>query len=121
MTSAKANFGSVRSLLEHIAHLLPTQGPIDVFIHHNTLHAFEHLPFEQAVEQAAKVYGAEAYLPEQRYLEEHGQGRITERDLDAVLSEVFEDNQALPGFSLREVVKRFLVIAPPVEGFQEVK
>jgi uncharacterized protein YbcC (UPF0753/DUF2309 family) len=92
-----------------------------VFIHHNTLHAFEHLPFEQAVEQAAKVYGAEAYLPEQRYLEEHGQGRITERDLDAVLSEVFEDNQALPGFSLREVVKRFLVIAPPVEGFQEVK
>ena len=56
---------------------MPSQGPIDVFIHHNTLHSFEDMPFEDAVETAADVYGARPYLTERRYQEEYRRGRIT--------------------------------------------
>ena len=67
------------------AHLLPRQGPIGVFIHHNTLHAFEHLPFEEAVKQAAQLFGAEPYMSEASYRAELARGRIQLVDVDAVL------------------------------------
>ncbi len=121
MNYSYANKQDIHALLESVAHLLPTQGPIDVFIHHNTLHAFEHLSFEDAVKEAARVYGAEAFLPEQRYLDEFRAGRITERDIDQALRQHPIDGPSLGQVSFHELVKRFLVIAPPVERFQEVK
>ena len=51
-------------LIDRLALLLPAQGPISIVIHHNTLHALEQLPFEEAVEQAAVRLGCEPYLPE---------------------------------------------------------
>ena len=48
--------------------LLPAQGPINVFIHHNTLHAFEDLPFDEAVKKGAQLYGCQPYLTEDRQL-----------------------------------------------------
>ena len=41
--------------------ILPDQGPIGVFIHHNTLHAFQHLPFHAGVQQGAAALGAQPY------------------------------------------------------------
>ena len=77
----------LRHVIDHAAHVLPAQGPIGVFIHHNTLHAFEHLPFDQAVVQAAKVYGCQPYLSENRFRLELEKGRITRADLEAVLED----------------------------------
>jgi uncharacterized protein YbcC (UPF0753/DUF2309 family) len=74
-------------VIDHAAHLLPAQGPITVFIHHNTLHAFEDLPFDEAVGYAAEVFGGQPYLPEGRYREALGKGRIRFDDLAAVLEE----------------------------------
>lgn len=58
------------NIVDQAAHLLPSQGPIGVFIHHNTLHAFQHLPFEEAVVEASKKFGAEPFLTEARYRSE---------------------------------------------------
>lgn len=75
----------LRSAVEHCAHLLPKQGPIGVFVHHNPLHAFEHLPFEEAVMQAAQLFGAEPYMSETGYRAELASGRIQLVDVDAAL------------------------------------
>ena len=61
------------------------QGPITVFIHHNTLHAFEDLPFDEAVKKGARVFGCHPYLTEDRYREEVRRGRIRFSDLREVL------------------------------------
>src|SRR5262245_4268765 len=77
----------LQELVEHAAHLLPAQGPIRVFIHHNTLHAFEDVPFDEAVQKGAQLFGCHPYLPESRYREKLARGRIRVADLRAVLRE----------------------------------
>ena len=74
-------------MIDRLAHLLPAQGPISIFIHHNTLHAFEHLPFEEAVEHAAVRLGREPYLAESRYRDKLASGRIRPKDVEALLVE----------------------------------
>ena len=78
-----------RAALEHAveraAGLLPAQGPIGVFVHHNTLHAFEHLPFEQAVVAAGRVFGAKSFLDEEEFRGHLRAGRVDGADIDDVL------------------------------------
>src|SRR5262249_59914562 len=79
----------VRQAVEDAAHLLPAQGPITVFIHHNTLHAFEDLPFTEAVRRAAKTFGCQPYFGEDRYRDALARGRIRFVSLDAGLRAAF--------------------------------
>jgi len=62
----------LQQAIDHAAHLLPAQGPITVFIHHNTLHAFEDLPFLEAVKKGGRVFGCHPFLPEDRYRDTGG-------------------------------------------------
>lgn len=76
---------SLEAAIERAAHLLPSQGPITVFIHHNTLHAFEDLPFDDAVQLGMKQFGCQVYLSEDRYRHELVRGRIRFAELWEVL------------------------------------
>ena len=87
MPTAVSPRESLSDTIERLAHLLPAQGPISIFIHHNTLHPFEDLPFEAAVEQAAVRLGREPYLPEARYRDKLASGRIRARDVERLLVE----------------------------------
>jgi uncharacterized protein YbcC (UPF0753/DUF2309 family) len=81
-------------LIDRLAHLLPAQGPISIFIHHNTLHAFEHMAFEDAVEAAAKRLACEPFLAEARYRDKLVSGRILAKDVEAILHEQLGDRGA---------------------------
>jgi uncharacterized protein YbcC (UPF0753/DUF2309 family) len=90
---------SILQAIEHGAHLLPAQGPITAFVHHNTLHAFEDLDFDTAVRKGGRVFGCHPYLPEKNYREMVTSGRIRNQDIEAVLIEHLGDRaEDLLGF-----------------------
>ena len=80
--------------IDRAAHLLPAQGPISIFIHHNTLHAFEELLFEDAVEHAAARFGCQPFLPEVRYRAKVASGRILAKDVESLLVDELGDRAA---------------------------
>ncbi len=86
------NDADIGKIVQQIAHMLPSQGPITVFVHHNTLHAYEHLPFSEAVIKAADDYDCHPYLREEDYRVALQSGRIAPIDLERELHEVLEEN-----------------------------
>ncbi|MBE7494016.1 MAG: DUF2309 domain-containing protein [Verrucomicrobiaceae bacterium] len=99
----------LRHVLDHAAHYLPTQGPIGVFVHHNTLHAFQHQGFENSVIEAAQLFEAEPFLSEEEYQKAREQGRILDEDIDDVLNRE-PDAEIIPGRLTRRKLRRALLI-----------
>lgn len=85
MPASLSRRDDIAAIIARTASLLPTQGPIDVFVAQNILQGFENEPFEQAVVRAARVFGTEPFLPESAYRDEVARGRIQPSDLEAVL------------------------------------
>ncbi len=83
--TADSRLLALQEIIEHASHVLPAQGPITVFIHHNTLHALEDLPFDEAVKKGGQLYGCHPYRTEDRYREDLGRGRIRFSELQEVL------------------------------------
>jgi uncharacterized protein len=75
----------LRAAIAHFEHVLPGQAAIRDFVHHNTLHGFQHLPFPEAVAQAHRVTGAYGYLPAEEFRDCYRNGRVTQADLEQVL------------------------------------
>jgi uncharacterized protein YbcC (UPF0753/DUF2309 family) len=96
MPSSIDSGNDLAGVIAQTAKLLPTQGPIDVFVAQNILQGFEDQPFEQAALDAARVFGTEPFLPESTYREECARGRIHRADLEAVLDAELGDRAAEP-------------------------
>ena len=75
----------LKHLIEHFEHVLPGQAPIQDFVHHNTLHGYEHLVFPDALKAVHELTGAYGYEPAEKYREYYQKGRILKRDLGAVI------------------------------------
>lgn len=107
----ESNWGlrDLEEALEQATELLPAQGPLTAFVHHNTLHALEHLPFHQAVLEAYRIYGCQPYMEEEFYREALQRGRIDLEDLEEVLADLESpEGEVLPGLTFRMLHKALL-------------
>ena len=87
---------------------MPTQGPIGVFVHHNTLHALQDKVFEDAVVEGAHLFGAEPFLAEEAYQAERQRGRILDEDIDDIINRE-PDAEILPGRLTRRQLRRVML------------
>ncbi len=72
--------------LSQIRHLLPSQAPLKDFVHHNTLHHFQELPFLNAIETYFQELGIKNIYDLKTYLDWFNQGVISREALTFVLS-----------------------------------
>ena len=63
-------------ILHELKHFLPSQTPLKDFIHHNSLHAFQHLKFYDGIFQASKIFGYQVTLQLGEYRKLYDLGRI---------------------------------------------
>jgi uncharacterized protein YbcC (UPF0753/DUF2309 family) len=74
-------------VLHELKHYLPAQAPLKDFIHHNTLHAFQHLKFYDALKNASEIFGYKTTLSLNDYRVLYNNGRINNTVLDKVISD----------------------------------
>ena len=65
-------------VLHELRHYLPSQTPLKDFIHHNSLHAFQHLKFYDGIFKASKIFGYQVTLELNDFRKLYGIGRINE-------------------------------------------
>lgn len=74
-------------VLHELKHFLPAQQALKDFIHHNSLHAFQHLKFYDAIFKASKIFGYQVHLQLPEYRELYSTGRIREDVLHMIIAQ----------------------------------
>lgn len=72
-------------VLHELSHYLPAQAPLKDFIHHNTLHAFQHDEFFNGIEKANAIFGYNVTLSLAEYRSLYHQGKISDVSIEHVL------------------------------------
>lgn len=78
--------------LHQLQHYLPSQAPLKDFIHHNSLHAFQHLNFHDGCNQASAIFGYKTSLSLNDYRKLFKEGKITEEIIDRILLNNYSDD-----------------------------
>jgi hypothetical protein len=65
-------------VIHKLKHYLPAQAPLKDFIHHNTLHSFQELPFFDATQRAAEIFGYKVSLALGEYRKMFAHKKINE-------------------------------------------
>ncbi|MBC7874166.1 MAG: DUF2309 family protein, partial [Ferruginibacter sp.] len=76
-----------KHVVHELKHYLPSQQALKDFIHHNSLHAFQHMKFYDALFKAATIFGFQVSLQLPEFRQLYKNGRIREDILDKVIED----------------------------------
>jgi uncharacterized protein YbcC (UPF0753/DUF2309 family) len=74
-------------VIHELKHYLPAQASLKDFIHHNTLHAFQNMKFQEGIFAASEIFGYKVSLSLEEYRSLYSSNRIREDILDKIISE----------------------------------
>jgi uncharacterized protein len=92
--NTKAGAYGMQEILHKLKHFLPAQAPLKDFVHHNTLHAFQQMPFHEGLKQANVQFGYRGYLPLEEYRELYWKGKIRLEILEKLILDQFGSTDA---------------------------
>ena len=102
-------------VLHELRHHLPSQTPLKDFVHHNTLHAFQDLPFYEAIFKASAIFGFQVTIPLEDFRALYKTGRIREDVLVKVI-ENRKGKHSIPEWSHRLLTKPYDTLVIPRIG-----
>jgi uncharacterized protein len=82
---AETTFDAAHTLHE-LKHFLPAQQALKDFIHHNSLHAFQHMKFYDAIFKASRIFGFQVHLQLKEYRQLFQSGRIRNDILEKIIT-----------------------------------
>lgn len=74
-------------VLHELKHYLPAQQALKDFIHHNSLHAFQHMKFFDAIFKASKIFGFQVHLQLEEFRELYKSGRIRNDIVEKIITD----------------------------------
>ena len=69
------NTFQLEKVVDKLSHYLPSQSPLKDFIHHNTLHAFQHDSFHEGLKKSSELFGYKTYLQLSEYRQLFQEGK----------------------------------------------
>jgi len=76
-----------KHVLHKLKHFLPSQTPIKDFIHHNSLHAYQHMKFYDAIFKAGKIFGYQVTLELEDFRKLYKTKRIKNPALEKIIAD----------------------------------
>jgi len=102
-------------VLHELKHNLPSQQALKDFIHHNSLHAFQHMKFYDAIFKASKIFGFQVHLQLPEYRQMYETGRIRKDVLEMVIANK-KGNDSVTGWKEKMISREYYTVNHPRIG-----
>lgn len=82
----------VENSFEYLRKYLPKQGPLEFFVHHNTFHELEDLPFKKALNKGQQLYQGKVLKCTEEYKKDYSKGKIDKKILENIIADFLKSN-----------------------------
>jgi len=110
----------IRSMIYVAGEPIPYFWPMRSFIHHNPLHALEHLPFDEAVKKGERIFHGRGYLTRASYQEYLTQGKVDQTQLLDDVNQFLSSREKINNIDAERCLMKLLTktTQPVIQNFK---